>query len=335
MSRSRGLCCRALGLAAALAASSTAAQEPGAASTTPADAAPAPEREGDRTLAGHVFVPTTLVPGPFATTSFSTQMIIMGGSSMAEIQVGDETFSGAMDFAGIGAFAQYEYSFLDHFSVRAWLDDLIFSGLSGQAVILIGSEVQGGFGAGATASMKLGDRVRAAVLLDAGYTPSVALTIAEAIDRVIDSCESPSGCDVSAGSAVEIENVLKVEPAVSLAVAVSRWLGVTTNASYVYLDSDAETSASNGVQLGAALDVDLKPAMGYPLGLSGQFSWTAPVGESSLQHVTDAGVGIYYTGREELAVGVQILGRRWSIQPGFADTEWSAYFTTIGLRYYW
>jgi hypothetical protein len=332
MSRSRALDCRALGIAAALAASSAAAQEP-TATAAPADAAPAAaDAAASRTLAGHIFLPATLAPGPFATTSLTAQMILLGGSADAEIQVGDQTFSGTTEFAGLGAYAAYEYSFLEHYSVRAWLDDLVFSGISGKSVLVLGTEIQGGFGAGATAGLRLGDRVQAGVLLDAGYTPSVALTLAEALDAVEDSCEA-GDCDVATGTAIEIENVLQVKPALSLAFAAARSLGITANAAYLYLEG--EDDSATGVRLGAAVDFDLGMAIGFPVGLQGQFAWTAPVGDGGVQHVTDVGFGIFYTGRKELVAGLQVLGRRWSVEPGFADTQWNSYFTNFGLRYYW
>ena len=167
------------------------------------------------------------------------------------------------------------------------------------------------------------------------YSPSVALTIAEALQSVVDSCEQPEGCSVSTGSAIDIENIARVEPALALAWSPWRPLGITTNVTYVRLDGNGDTGTSNGVKLGGAVEFDLGPAVGVPVGLQAVVAWTAPVGESSFQHVTDAGVGLYYTGRQELSVGVQVVGRRYAIEPEFVETEWSTYFTTFGLRYFW
>jgi hypothetical protein len=341
MSSSSLLRCCALGLAAALAASSATAQvtaasreEAPAAAPVEVATAPATASEG-RTLNGHVFQPSTLVGAPFATTSFVTQIVFLGGSTTGRVTIRDQEFSGSLEYAGIGGFAGYEYSFLEHFSVRAWLNDLLYSGLTGRAVVVIGTEVQAGAGAGATASMKVTDALRVGVLFDVSYAPSIALTIADALERVADSCATPDGCDVDSGSLIQIDNLLRVEPAVAASWAPFRSLGLTANVGYIYLDGEAASGGSSGVKLAGAVDFDLYPAVGFPLGLQGVVAWSAPVGTSALQHVTDAGVGFYYTGRPDVSVGVQVLGRRFSAQPGLVKTDWSAYLTTIGLRYYW
>jgi hypothetical protein len=173
------------------------------------------------------------------------------------------------------------------------------------------------------------------VLADVSYAPSIALTIANALQSVVDSCSGPGGCDVDGGQAIEIDNLMRVEPALAAAWAPWRPLGLTANVTYIYREGEEDGGSSQGVKLGGVVDFDLDPAVGFPLGLQAVAAWTAPVGSSSLQHVTDVGVGFYYTGRKELTVGVQMASRRFSAQPGLVDTEWSGVITTLGLRYYW
>jgi hypothetical protein len=50
--------------------------------------------------------------------------------------------------------------------------------------------------------------------------------------------------------------------------------------------------------------------------------------------VSNLGGGIFYTGRPHLALGLQIVARRFKVQPG-VDVSWSTYLATVGLRYYW
>jgi hypothetical protein len=287
-------------------------------------------------LNGHVFQPTNLVAGPFTTTSFATYMILAVGTTDASTTIGDQTFSGSMEYAGVGGYASYEHAFLEHFSARLWMSDLVFSGTSGRSIVVIGTEVAAGFGAGATASLKLSDALRLGLLVDVSFTPNLALTIGEALGDVIDSCSAPAGCDVDSGTAISIQKATTVQPSVALAWAPFAPLGITANVAYVHLepnDTDS-SSAADGMQLSSAVDFDLGPAVGVPLGLQAAVAWTFPTGSSeSLQHLTDVGLGFYYTGRPDLAVGLQLLARRFQIVEA-ARTDWSAYLLTIGLRYY-
>ena len=150
MPSSRGLFCRAFGLAAALAALPAAAQEPPTASAAPAaPAAAAPESASEgRVLNGHVFQPSVLVTGPFTTTSFVTQIILIAGSTSASVTIGDQDISGSLDYAGLGGYAGYEYAFLKHFSARLWLNDVVFSGLTGRAVVVMARRSRAGSAVG-------------------------------------------------------------------------------------------------------------------------------------------------------------------------------------------
>ncbi len=89
----------------------------------------------------------------------------------------------------------------------------------------------------------------------------------------------------------------------------------------------------HALQLGVAVDLDFKAMSSVPLGLQGQFSWTAPSGEG-LQHVTDLGGGIFYTGRQHLALGVQVIARRFAVTPD-VDVTWSTFLADVSMRYYW
>ena len=49
---------------------------------------------------------------------------------------------------------------------------------------------------------------------------------------------------------------------------------------------------------------------------------------------TDLGGGIFYTGRKDLAAGVQFVSRRFAVVPN-VDVSWKTYLATMGLRYFW
>jgi hypothetical protein len=118
--------------------------------------------------------------------------------------------------------------------------------------------------------------------------------------------------------------------------APTRALGITGNVAYAHLSQKQHdtTFDADTVSLGASTDFDFGAISSVPVGLMLQFSWTAPVSGSGVQHVTDLGGGVFYTGREHLAVGLQLIARRFAVEQNL-NVSWETYITTIGLRYYW
>jgi len=316
--------CTAVVLVAVLSAKPVRAQEAGS-----------PE-SGGRVLNGHVFMPATDVPPPFATTSFESAMILGYGTTSASFQVLDaQVLSGTLEYAGIGGLLSYEYAFLDHFSVRVSLNEAIYSGITGKSAIVVGSTLQGGGSAGFTASLPLGNSARVGFLFDAAFQPNLALTIGSAINSVIETCKQGE-CVVGTGEAFQQRNLVTYQPALAASWAPLPALGLTANVAYVWGQETGNNSNNNSGQevvLGAAADFDFGAVWHVPVGLQAQFRWAAPNG-SFLQHVTDLGGGIFYTGRKELSVGIQVVNRQFAVTPD-VDVSWSTYLSQIGLRYYW
>src|SRR5262249_36153535 len=115
---------------------------------------------GGRILNGHTFMPAASVRGPFIVTSFGSFMNIGYGSTTGEFPIGDRLLSGGYDYALFGANIDYELAFLRYFSARLPLNPDVFSGVTTQSAIVIGSRLQVGVSAGLTASIPLGDAVR-------------------------------------------------------------------------------------------------------------------------------------------------------------------------------
>jgi hypothetical protein len=99
-------------------------------------------------------------------------------------------------------------------------------------------------------------------------------------------------------------------------------------------DRGSDTFTGSAVRLAAAADFDFLALSDVPVGLQLAFSWTALFEGTVLQHVTDLGGGIFYTGSQHLALGLQLVSRRFAVQPT-VDVSWSTFLSTIGLRYYW
>ncbi len=317
-----------------------AAEEPPAGAATPAPlAAPAPAHDASRVesrvLNGHVFMPSAVVPGALTTTSFGTFFLLGFGTTSGSMQVGDKTYSGNFDYAGTGAALAYEYAFQRYFSARFQLNDVIYSGIDGPSAIVVGTSIQFSGSIGATASLPIGDSLRVGVLFDAGTTPGLGLTIGEGIKTIIGDCQA-GNCTAGEGAIFGTHRATTLQPALAANWAPWRPLGITANVAYLSVSQDQGGHSFTGqaVSVASAADLDLLPLWKVPVGLQLAFSWTAPVGGSILQHVTDLGGGIFYTGSQHLALGLQLVSRRFAVEPT-VDVSWKTYLATIGLRYYW
>lgn len=327
-----------IAIAALTVAGAAQSQESATAAPAPAESAPREEarRPFGRVLNGHAFMPSAAVPNALVTTSFASYLVALIGSTTGSFQVGSQDFSGTYDFAGAGAVLGYEHAFGPYFSARLSINEAVYSGIDGKSAVAVGTQVQFGGLLGVTASLPVGDSLRVALLLDAGSVPSLALTVGTGIQDIVNTCGQPSGCTVDTSQLFGATQVKTVQPAVAATWAPMPSLGITGNVAYAHLSQKQHgtTFDADTLSLGVSTDYDFGAVSSVPIGLMLQFSWTAPISGSGVQHVTDLGGGIFYTGREHLAVGLQLVGRRFAVEPTL-DVSWKTYVTTIGLRYYW
>jgi hypothetical protein len=319
--------------AAAIPAPGVATAPPAAAGLRDTEERSIPE---GRVLNGHVFIPSAAVPGALTTTSFSSYLVLGVGKTSGSTQIGDKLYSGDFDYAGVGAILGYEYAFLRYFSVRFTLNEIVYSGINGSSAIVVGTALSTGGALGVTASMPVGDSLRLGVLFDAGIAPGLALTIGNGIRTIIENCKA-GNCNIGNENGLfGMNNATTIQPALAANWAPSRAFGLTGNVAYLHVSQDRNNGTFNGdaVTLATAADFDFLAISNAPIGLQLAFSYTAPIGGTGLQHVTDLGGGIFYTGRPHLALGLQLVSRRFAVQPT-VDVSWSTFISTLGMRYYW
>jgi hypothetical protein len=287
-----------------------------------------------RSLAGHLFMPSDSVPVPFATTSFVSSMLLGYGSTATNLVILGVDFSKDLQYAGTGGVLRYELSFLRHFAVRAGVGTLIYSGIDGRSAIAIGSSVVLGVEAGATGTILLGDRVRLSLLFDFRYSPNIALTIGTGVNQILASCASPDGCSADTGNLFSLISLATYRPALAMAWSPWRPLGLQAFGGFSLGTSPSQLVTTGGaVVAGGAADLDFMPLWRVPLGLQLLASAVVPVMGTALQRSTDLGGGLFYTGKRALAVGVQVVGRRFAVREN-VEVSWGV-LGTIGLRYYW
>ncbi len=301
---------------------------------TPARSARADEPGEGRVLAGHTFMPSATVSQPFTTTSLGSTMVLGMGTTTGTVNVGDTALSGSFDYAGIGAGVAYEHAWGNRWSARFEISDFIYSGISGKSALAIGTSVQVGARTGFTYGWSPRDDVRFGLLLDAFYAPNMALTLATGINSIIEQCNSPAGCAFDSGKIFGTTYGLWLQPAASVAYAPSSSIGLTGTVTWLHAWFwGAADGTGDAISVAGAFDYDFKATTSVPIGLQVLLNWTGPIGNENIQRVTDIGGGIFYTGRKDLAAGLQFLVRRFAVVPE-VNVSWSTVLTQFGLRYY-
>lgn len=319
-----------LALGAVLAAASAGAAEV----VTERTASP---RESPRALNGHVFQPSRLVPGPFTTTSFGTATIFGLGEAEAprfDLQ-GNEIGTRDYRMAAYGQALDLDLRVTPDIGLRFQLSGLLFSGIDGRGILAAGGTAQYGFLAGLVAGKDLSDRVRISLVADFGLEPQLSVVVANAVIRAIQTGEFDEG-----GLFSKV-NRLRGAPGLSFAWAPSTALGFVAEARYVWTrrvtDGDAETKRSGqGMSLGGAAELDLDPLVRWPFAFQAAYRGELPIGDDGITRVHQAGLGLFYTRRVRLALGLEIVWRHGEIRPGVAPRlDADSAIAAIRFRYYW
>lgn len=285
-------------------------------------------------LNGHTFTFSPSVSQPFTVTNLGTTLLIGLGSTTGTLTINGNAVPTSFDYAGMGGRIAYEYAFGGRFSVRGEFDDFVYSGINGRSALAVGTTLLAGGGLGFTANWDLGEATKLGLLLDVSYQPNLILTILGGINSIVNSCNSPSGCNVEPGTLFSSTGVFKLQPAMAVSYAPSASVGLTGAVTYFHAwYSGTQEGSADGLSLAGAVDYDFKPGTSVPIGLQASANWTTPIGSSNLQHTTDLGAGILYTGRSDLSTGVLFIVRRFAVRPEL-DVTWSTAIVQMGLRYY-
>ena len=115
-------------------------------------------------------------------------------------------------------------------------------------------------------------------------------------------------------------NRLRASPGVSLAWAPSAVLGFIADARYVWTrrvsSDDGTNRTAQGVSIGGLASFDLDPVIRWPFAVQASYRGDFPVGGNGLSEVHQAGLGVYYSRRVRLALGLEVDWRHGDIRPG-------------------
>ncbi|MFL5250168.1 MAG: hypothetical protein ACJ79P_00690 [Myxococcales bacterium] len=295
--------------------------------------APAGQGRTAPEMNGHVFMPSALVDTPFRETTFKLGLLYGLGTATGPqfgIVDGKVQAVGQADytFADFAQTFRYEYRFAEWLSLGAVVLSNLYSGIDGPSAVNIGAEVGIGFGLRARAGHRFGP-VETAIIVDASTNPEFGLLVFEAIRQAILNGQ------IQPGATLQTSHSLNVNPEAAASWAPFPALGITVNAGYLYksLRQNGESLGSqDGIQAGAVLDFDFGKISSVPIGLVGGYRLTAPLGDGGVERIDDIEGGIFYTGRRELGLGMEIGWRDFTIRP---PLDSKAVVVQLSLQYYW
>ncbi|HET8723004.1 MAG TPA: hypothetical protein VFM53_02290, partial [Anaeromyxobacteraceae bacterium] len=320
----------------------TPAPEPAATPPATATAAAAPsapvERMG-RELNGHLFLPSHIVEDPFSYTAFGTFFGLGAGNALGpEINrdpppfvLGDKWYG----FTGLGLGMLLNVRILEYLSVRAGVITTAYLGTGNGAALTIGTSARLTGEVGVKGSIQLGDNVRLAATVDATYGPVYSLLLLNGLVDVLNQCRTdPAQCRIDPSTAFQTEDTVTWIAGVNGAWAPTPYLGFLGNAQFIAPTKTGKASvAQNGFTFAASAEFDFLPLVRWlPIGVNTAYQLTTGVGGNKVPTAQEAGFGLWYTGRKDMAVGLEI---DWKWATLTTEQVSQATLAWLNLRYYW
>jgi hypothetical protein len=286
-----------------------------------------------RELAGHLFLPSHLVTDPFSCTAVGLYWGLGQGSARGPtLNLGPPPsldFQNTRDYGytGLGLGLLLDVRVLEWLSARASAEASAYLGAGQLSFLVVGTNAQITAAAGLKASLPVGRHLRLAASLDANFGPVLTALVAPGI---IDAIQTGQ---ISLEQFLQSNTALTWIPAVAASFAPFPFLGLTVNARLLFPDGSGNAQfASSGYTLAAMADLDMLPLVSWmPIGLSGIYSITAPLG-GRLATTQDYALGVHYTGVRSLAAGIEI---NWRVGRLANDLAAQSTLAWLNLRYYW
>jgi len=280
------------------------------------------ERPFRRQLAGHVFLPSAIVKDPFVTTFFRTTTGAGAalGLDVPIYNLNDSllgTVTGDIAFATLGF--EYQQALGRWFALRASVSGTARLSTSVQALFAEGITAVWGGSLGATARLVQSERWILSATADYStnnltkVTPlEFAQDLAQFVKDVVEGGGElpdtfPKSDLLTEGAAPELRGGLRA------AFAPKAWLGFTALLETGWTDPFESEERSRGlVAVGGTAGIDFGAMDKLPIGLLASVSGQSSGGRGSdvSSGATLWGLGVFYTGRREFSVGVEMTWGR-------------------------
>jgi hypothetical protein len=238
-------------------------------------------------------------------------------------------------YTGLGLGMLMNVKILEYLSARALLNTSAYLGTGRGAALTVGTSARITGDIGVKGSLPVGDNWRFSASVDAAYGPVFSLLLANGISDALANCQqNPSQCSFDLGSGFQTIETVTWIAGLAGSWAPTPYLGFTGNFQFIAPTKTGDASiAQNGLTFAGSAEFDLLPLVKWlPLGVNTAYQITTGVGGNKVPTAQEAGFGLYYTGRKDLALGLEI---DWTWSTLSTQQLSTATLAWVNFRYYW
>jgi len=284
--------------------------------------------EKGRVLGGYRFVPSTRVQDPFITSYFrnATGLSIASDVDVPILIIDTDTLlSLSGDLLFVGASFEYQHAVGERVAVGITAGGLSRVGTSGESIISQGVSALFSTDLKSTIELWRGEDVLLSGLVGLGFGNVLVIDLVQFAEDIINN--GPENASI-----LTMEDGVTVDGGVAAAWALNHWAGLTALGQIGYSNIGSQTDELLW-RLAATGTVDFGQNDKAPIGL---LLWldVDRLGPKTIAGGTAnaAGIGVFYTGREDLNLGVEIGWSRF--RQLTRDITINPVNFAITLRYY-
>lgn len=286
-----------------------------------------PTRTG-RTLNGHTFAPSERLNDPFTTTHFGVTTGL-AFASLDAAQIDENGAANGFTTYRLGGLAQslaIQAGIGEYLALRVNATGQALSGVDLNSALAVGAQVGYVLGGGASFGYTIGS-MRVGLSFDVTQSTQYGLNIVSAITNSIMAGR------INASTLLNTTNTTTLMPSAQFAIGLHKAVGAWVNVQYQQqLASSGDTSTSTGALVaGAALSLDLHAVSPAPIGFMLSYLMTNAFVDGA-KPVHEFGVGVLYSGRRNLSLGVEFDGYSQNLG---ADSSLLVLTGAFRMRYYW
>ena len=296
--------------------------------------------EAPRYFGGHHFIPSTIVPDPFISTTF---MSTTGFGKAINLVVpiynldGEKISEVSSNIGFMLLEFDYQQAISHRFALRAALSASARVGTSAEAILAEGISALYGYNIGGTASLvrKVNWQLSATADLRGNTLYSVApLDFARAVANEVENGDTTGAVQAAEDTLLGKGDNLRILGGLRGAYTPAVWIGFTGFVE-AGMGEKFENGSSNTsvVNFGASVSFDFNPLTGTPLGLLGTLrnESLSEKGDDQGGNALSYGFGLFYTGRRFFSLGLE---NTWSqLTQNDTDKKIEVAQARIVLRY--
>ena len=295
------------------------------------DAAPTDHRD----LAGHHFLVSHLVEDPFSVTAFGLNVAFGAGEalgpSLDRTQDPPVIVAGSKWYGFVSLAEQFDLTvrILEYLSLHGGLVAGVRQGAGNGSALVVGTNVQATGLLGVKGSLPLGNAVRVSLSGEGLYGPQMNVLLLQGLREGI------ANGTFTFRDAFNSREAVTANVTGGVAWAPATWLGLVGNLRYIHTRSvNIDNTSGDGFAAGASAEFDTLPLVSWlPLGLELAYRRMGSLNSGGgLALQDDLGFGVYYTGRRNLTLGLEVDRRQGRLETELRSNQAVAW---VNFRYYW